>query len=106
MLNAPNALLGIYNLNRNNQNVIQSKPDQSWPKEDRPRSLYPKDLKLMPLLHPGLRYAQREQKATTLQIKHVNIAPLEHPAHPAPQHAKPATRESLTTKKVNFVALV
>ena len=31
-------------------------------------------------------------------MNHVNIAPLEHPAHPAPQHAKPATKESSMTK--------
>ena len=37
MLNATNVQRGIYNLNRNNQNVIQSKLDQSWPKEDLPR---------------------------------------------------------------------
>jgi len=52
MLNATNVQLVIYNLNRNNQNVIESKPDQSWLKEDLPRSSYHKDLKLMPLLYP------------------------------------------------------
>ena len=35
--NATNVPRGIYNANRNNQNVLQSKPDQSWPKEDPPR---------------------------------------------------------------------
>ena len=34
MSNAMNAPRDFYNLHRNNQNVIQSNLDQSWPKED------------------------------------------------------------------------
>ena len=106
VLNAMNVQLGIYNLNQNNQNVLWSTPAQSWPKEDRPRSLYPKDLKLMPPLHPDLRHAQREQRAVRHPMNRVKIALLEHPAHPVPRHAKPATQASLTTKTVVLVAIV
>ena len=106
MLNATDVQLGIYNLNQNNQNVIESKLDQSWPKEDRPRSLYHKDLKLMPRTHPVLRHAQRERLETNLQTHCVKIAQLEHPAHPVPQHAKPATKESLMVKVVVLVTIV
>ena len=105
----PNAMhvpRGIYNLNQNNQNVIQSKLDQSWPKEDLPRSSYQKGLKLTPLIHPDLRHAQREQKAAQYPMNHVKIALLEHPAHPVPPHAKPATKASLMTKVVVLVKIV
>ena len=37
VLNASNVPRDIYNLIRNNQNVLQSNLDQSWPKEDLPR---------------------------------------------------------------------
>jgi hypothetical protein len=106
VLNALNVPRGIYNLNRNNQNVIESKPDQSWLKEDLPRSSYHKDLKLMPLLHPDLQHVQLEQKAARHPMNCVKIALVEHPAHPVPHRAKPATEESLTVKVVVRVAIV
>ena len=105
----PNAMhvpRGIYNLNRNNQNVIQSKLDQSWPKEDRPRSSCHSGLKLTTLLRPDLRHVQREQKAAQYPMNHVKIALLEHPAHPVPLPAKPATKANSTTTTVVLVALV
>jgi hypothetical protein len=101
-----NAQRGIYNLNRNNQNVIQLNLAQSWPKEDLPRSSYHKDLKLMSLLHPDLQHVQLEQKAAQHPMNRVKIALLEHPAHPVPQHAKLATKASLMTKKVVLVNIV
>ena len=106
MLNATNAQWGIYNLNQNNQSVLRSKLDQSWPKEDLPRSLYQKDPKLMPLLHPDLQHVQLEQKAARHPMNRVKIALVEHPAHPVPPHAKPATKASLMTKVVVLVKLV
>ena len=102
VLNASNVPRDFYNLIRNNQNVIRSKLDQSWPKEDLPRSSYQKGLKLMPLLHPDLRHVQREQKAVQHPMNHVKIALLEHPAHPVPPHAKLATKASLVTKMAPF----
>ena len=36
----------------------------------------------------------------------VKIVALEHPAHPVPQHAKPATKESLMPKVVVLVKIV
>ena len=106
VLNATNVPWGICNRNQNKQNVLQSTLDQSWPKEDRPRLSYHKDLKLMPPLHLDLRHAQREQKAVRHPMNRVKIVPLEHPAHPVPQHVKPATKESLTTTTVVLVAIV
>jgi hypothetical protein len=47
-----------------------------------------------------------EQSATRHPMSPVHNVPLEHPAHPVPQHAKPATKESLTTKWVVLVAIV
>ena len=76
--NATNVLRVIYNLNRNNQNVIQSNLAQSWPKEDRPRSSCHSGLKLMTLLHPGLQHARPEQWETNLQMNRAKIAPLGH----------------------------
>jgi hypothetical protein len=104
--NATNVLRVIYNLNRNNQNVFQSNLDQSWPKEDLPRSSCHSGLKLTPLLNPGLQHVQREQKAAQYPMNHVKIALLEHPAHPVPPPAKPATKASSTTTTVVLVALV
>jgi len=106
VLNVPNAPWGIYNLNRNNQHVIQSKPDQSWPKEAPPRSSCHSGLKLTPLLHLDLSHAQPEQLATCHLMNRAKIALLEHPAHPVPPHAKPATKESLTISTAVLVAIV
>ena len=96
----------IYNLHQNNQNVVQSKLGRSWPKEDLPRSSCHKDLKLMPLLHPDLQHVQLEQKAARHPMNRAKIALLEHPAHPVPQHAKPATKASSMTKMVVLVKIV
>ena len=106
VLNATNVPWGICNRNQNKQNVLQSTLDQSWPKEDRPRSSYHKDQKLMPLLYPDLQHVQREQKAARRPMNRAKIALVEHPAHPVPQHAKPATKESLTTTTVVLAAIV
>ena len=106
VLNAMHAPRGIYNRNQNNQNVLQSNLDQSWPMEDLPRSSYHKDLKLMPLLHPDLQHVPLEQKAARHPMNRVKIARLEHPAHPVPPPAKPATKASLTTTTVVLAALV
>jgi hypothetical protein len=105
----PNAMhvpRGFYNRNRNNPSVFQSKLDQSWRKEDLPRSSYRSGPKLMPLPFPGLRHVQREQKAAQHPMNRVKIAQLEHPVHPVPHRAKPATEESLTEKVVVRVAIV
>jgi hypothetical protein len=106
VLNATNVPWGICNRNQNKQNVLQSTLDQSWPKEDLPRLSYHKDLKLMPLLHPDLQHVQLEQKAARHPMNRVKIALLEHPAHPVPPHAKPATKASLMTKVVVLVKIV
>jgi hypothetical protein len=100
--NATNAPRGIYNRIQHNQNVFKSPQDQSWPKEDLPRSSYQKGLKLMPLPHPDLRHAQREQSATRHPMNRVKIALPEHPAHPVPPPAKPATKANLVTKMAPF----
>ena len=60
----------------------------------------------MPLLPPDSRYAQLEQKAVLHPMNGVKIAQWEHPAHPVPQHAKPATKESLTTTTVVVAVIV
>ena len=60
----------------------------------------------MPLLYPDLQHVQLEQKAVRHPMNRVKIALLEHPAHPVPQHAKPATKASLMTKVVKLVAIV
>ena len=104
--NATNVPRGIYNLHRNNQHVLQSKPGQSWPKEGLPRSLYHLGLKLMPMLHPGLQRVQLEQRAVRHPMNRAKIALLEHPAHPVPPHAKPATKASLTITTAVLVAIV
>ena len=103
ILNASNVLRGIYNLNRNNQHVIQLNPGQSWPKEDLPRSSYHSGLKLMPLRHPDLKRVKSEQLATCRPMNCVKIAPLEHPAPAVPPRVNPATWESLTTTTVVLV---
>ena len=106
VLNAMRVPRGIYNRSQNNQNVLQSKLDQSWPKEDLPRSSYHLGLKLMPMLHPGLQRVQLEQRAVRHPMNHAKIALVEHPAHPVPQHAKPATKENSMTKVVVLVKIV
>jgi hypothetical protein len=103
--NATNVPRVIYNLNRNNQNVFQSNLAQSWPKEDLHRSSCHSGLKLTPLLHPDSQHVQREQKAAQYPMSHVKIALLEHPAHPVPPPAKPATKASLTTTTVVLVKI-
>ena len=60
----------------------------------------------MPLLHLGLQHVQLEQKAVQHPMNRVKNALLEHPAHPVPQHAKPATGESSTTTTVVVVVIV
>jgi hypothetical protein len=59
----------------------------------------------MPLPHPDLRHVQREQKAAQHLMNRVKIVLLEHPAHPVPHRAKPATKESLMKKVVVRVAI-
>ena len=103
--NAMHVQLGIYNRNRNNPNVLQSNLDQSWRKEDLPRSSYRSGPKLMPMLHLGSQHVQREQKAAQHPMNRVKIVLLEHPAHPVPHRAKPATKESLMKKVVVRVAI-
>jgi hypothetical protein len=41
-----------------------------------------------------------------LQMNRVKIVAKEHPVHPVPQHAKPATKESLMVKVVVLVTIV
>ena len=89
---------GIYNLNRNNQNVLLSKPDQSWLKEDRPRSSYHLGLKSKPRLHLGLKRVEPEQLATNHQMNHVKNARLANPVPKEPPNAILATKESSVTK--------
>ena len=60
----------------------------------------------MPMLHLGLRHARLEQKAVLHPMICVKTAQREHPAHPVPQHAKPATKESLTTTTVVVAVIV
>ena len=61
---------------------------------------------MMPLTPPVLKHVQQEQSAASPPIKRVKIVPLEHPAHPVPPHAKPATKESLTTTTVVVAVIV
>jgi hypothetical protein len=105
-LNVINVQRVIYNLHPNNQNVFKSKPDQSLLQEDLPPSSYHLGLELMPLLYPDLQHVQREQKAVQHPMNRVKIVPLEHPAHPVPQHAKLATKESSTITTAVLVAIV
>ena len=60
----------------------------------------------MPPIRPDLWHVQREQQEIILQIQRVRIAQLEHPAHPVPQHAKLATKESLMVNVVVLVEIV
>ena len=60
----------------------------------------------MPLRPPGLQPALPERKAARHPTIRVKIALLEHPAHPVPPHAKPATKASLTTTTAVLVAIV
>ena len=98
MSNAMNAPQDFYNLNRNNQNVIQSNLDQSWPKEDLPPLLYHKGLKLMPLLRPDLQPVQPEQKAARHPMNRVKIARLANPVPTEPLNAKCVAKEGSVTK--------
>ena len=63
-------------------------------------------LKLMPRLHLDLKRVKPEQSATRHLMNPAKIALLEHPARPVPQHAKLATRESLTTKTAVVARIV
>jgi hypothetical protein len=98
VLNAMNVQRGIYNLIRNNQNVIRSKLDQSWPKEDLPPSLYHKGLKLMPLLRPDLQPVQPEQKAARHPMNRVKIARRANPVPKEPPNANRVAKESSVPK--------
>ena len=63
-------------------------------------------LKLIPVLHLDSKRVEPEQLATHHPMDLVHNVSLEHPAHPVPPHAKPATKESLTTKTVKLAATV
>jgi len=52
------------------------------------------------------KHVLQEPKATFHPMNRVKNALLEHPAHPVPQHAKPATGESSTTTTVVVVVIV
>jgi len=98
VLNVSNVSRGIGNRNQNNQNVNQSTLDQSWPKEDLPRSSYRSGLKLMPLLHPVLGHAWLGQKAVRHPMNRVKIARLANPVPKEPPNANRVARESSVTK--------
>jgi hypothetical protein len=98
VLNASIVPLAIYNLTRNNQIVIQSNLDQSWPKEDLPPLLYHSGLKLMPLLRPDLQPVQLEQKAARHPMNRVKIARLANPVPKEPPNATRVAKESSVPK--------
>ena len=99
---------GLITTNRNPmlKHALRLQKDKSLQVKDRQWLSYRSGLKLTPLPLPGLRHVQREQKAAQHPMNHVKIALLEHPAHPVPQHAKPATKESSTISKVVVATIV
>ena len=102
VLNAKIAPRGIYNPNQNNPIALQSKPDQSSPKEDLPRSSYRSGLKLMPLLHLVLRHARLDQRAVTHPMNCVQIARQANQVQKEPPNANRAAKESSVAKKAPF----
>ena len=104
--NARNVRRGICNRNQNNRLATKQRLEKWLLKEVLRLLSFQKGRRSMHPTPVVSKHVPPEPRAMIHPMNRVKIALLEHPAHPVPQHAKPATKESSTTKPVVLAAIV